>query len=164
MYGGSGSGYMSSGSTHSDALKRTSSQYNNHERDGYGAFTAMNSNGNSQNKFNLDDVQVNSDFQKLTLNGNSNSRQKRNFTIAQNSKNIIESPERSMSMKQPNNVSSQQVNGIQMSSNINRFSLSRIQPQITSQGPFHGLHNPKLYTCFMNSILQALIATPGFLS
>ena len=35
---------------------------------------------------------------------------------------------------------------------------------MSANGPFHGLENPKLYTCFMNSILQALVATPNFLS
>ena len=32
------------------------------------------------------------------------------------------------------------------------------------QVQFVGLQNPKKYTCFMNSIVQCLVATPGFVS
>ena len=42
----------------------------------------MGNNGSSQNKYSLDDVQINSDFNKINLSLGTNNRTKRNNTIA----------------------------------------------------------------------------------
>mmetsp|Transcript_13811 Transcript_13811/g.17482 ORF Transcript_13811/g.17482 Transcript_13811/m.17482 type:complete len:158 (+) Transcript_13811:796-1269(+) len=47
---------------------------------------------------------------------------------------------------------------------LNRGSTNLAQESIEQNYPFLGLQNRQYYTCFMNSILQSLIATPNFLS
>ena len=144
----------------------------------YGNY-AMNGQHSSNAFKNLDDVQINSDFNQLSLNRPTNSRQNRaGFT--QNSKNILESPEKNFMGKpsslapslglnstgaQENNLFTSSAGG---SSGIRggsfQFNTTRMQRPTNVCGPFHGLENPKLYTCYMNSILQAFVATPNFLA
>ena len=35
-------------------------------------------------------------------------------------------------------------------------------PKAPAKEPFRGLPNDKLYICYMNSVIQCLMATPGF--